>query len=196
MVTFDELSNWTNGRGMNRRRRIAAAKRLALTTCVSADEPPWTVDRLRRELRLSLDEAGVDIIDLLECWDQDGSGQLRKKEWLIHWKRVAATSDTLWYDRVRDAVTDAFEVIDIGKGGTLALSEIDRWMQPERAGNNASRVARVYIINNRRKQWSQLRSLALAGKREEARVMLAIEESKRVRQAPRPRYNMNIEEGW
>ena len=69
-------------------------------------------------LNSCLKAAGVQVVDLLGAWDEDSSGHLRKKEWLVQFKRMCADSqDVVWYRQIRDAVTDAFdESIETAKG--------------------------------------------------------------------------------
>ena len=76
-VTFEELNNWLVGRhGQTQPGRVAAVRRLALP---SADSAEWDTARLRRELQAALRAARLRVVDLLEVWDEDGSGFLRKK---------------------------------------------------------------------------------------------------------------------
>ena len=95
-LTFDELLNWVQGRAMTGSRRANAVAQLALH--IRPEDPPWDADRLRTRLRALVGDSGVEIIDLLETFDSDGSGLLRKREWLYHFKRllnpIACAADT------------------------------------------------------------------------------------------------------
>lgn len=72
----------------------------------------------------------------------DGSGQVRKKEWLQCWKRLfsdsaaafdppmtAKETENLWYLKVRSAVLASFKDMDEqGGSGQLSLFELDAWL--------------------------------------------------------------------
>lgn len=110
-------------------------------------EEPWSIERLRSELRGALKEAGAEVtwtysrlsravarlqnrnaadrlpcpaalveqvMDLLDSWDDDKDGQIRLREWLVHLKKFVNCKEVeVWYDVVREAVTDAFEEVTI-----------------------------------------------------------------------------------
>ena len=53
-------------------------------------------------------------MDLLDSWDDDKDGQIRLREWLVHLKKFVNCKEVeVWYDVVREAVTDAFEEVTI-----------------------------------------------------------------------------------
>ena len=104
-LTFDELNAWIVGTGLSHRARIEAAKHLAFVpTCVHQDEPVWDAARLRVELRQWIEDAGLECADLFDAWDDDRSGTLRKKEWLVHFRNLTRRSslpEELWYAKLR-----------------------------------------------------------------------------------------------
>jgi len=146
VVTFDSLNGWLKGTGMNHRSKIVAAKQLSIApTCVCAEEPPWDTSRLRKELQKLLDDAGLQIADLFDAWDDDCNGDLRKKEWLVHFKKLTlrgGISEELWYSKIRNAVNDAYAEIEKGRAmrrkvpgialvidGLVELGDLDMWLQ-------------------------------------------------------------------
>ena len=146
VVTFDSLNGWLKGTGVNHRSQIEAAKQLSFaTTCVCAEEPPWDTSRLRKELQKLLDNAGLQIADLFDAWDDDCNGDLRKKEWLVHFKKLTlrgGISEELWYSKIRNAVNDAYAEIEKGRAmrrkvpgialvldGLVELGDLDMWLQ-------------------------------------------------------------------
>lgn len=58
------------------KRRDAAVKLLRLPI-PSASESPWTADTLRERLQALVADNGLQMIDLIEAWDTDRSGQVR-----------------------------------------------------------------------------------------------------------------------
>ena len=84
---------------------------------------------------VQVSDAGASVVELLESWDIDHSGQLRKREWLLAWKGVVhvrgRTHIEVWDDLVRPAVIEWFERMDANGGGALSLHEL-------RAGLRAS----------------------------------------------------------
>jgi Ca2+-binding EF-hand superfamily protein len=146
VVTFDSLNGWLKGTGVNHRSQIVAAKQLSIApTCVCAEEPPWDTSRLRKELQKLLDDAGLQIADLFDAWDDDCNGDLRKKEWLVHFKKLTlrgGISEELWYSKIRNAVNDAYAEIEKGRAmrrkvpgialvidGIVELGDLDMWLQ-------------------------------------------------------------------
>ena len=101
---------------------MEAVHALSLRHRVSTEDEPWSEGRLRDEMRRIVEEADVRATDLLEAWDDSGDGRLRKKEWLVHFKRLfgggggegaeSAEATALWYDKVRCAVDEAFDTLD------------------------------------------------------------------------------------
>ena len=54
------------------------------------------------------------VMDRLDSWDDDKDGQIRLREWLVHLKKFVNCKEVeVWYDVVREAVTDAFEEVTI-----------------------------------------------------------------------------------
>ena len=122
-VIFEELNAWLKGRSIGKRGRLNAAKRLTLTDRVNAIQTPWDVDKLRTELCTLLEGANVGVVDLLDTWTTNAS--ISKKVWLRHFKRLCGVGHSIvWYDYVRDAVTDAFELMDRDKGGSVSVQEL------------------------------------------------------------------------
>eukprot|EP00325_Prymnesiales_sp_UTEX-LB-985_P031941 CAMPEP_0174738490 /NCGR_PEP_ID=MMETSP1094-20130205/70021_1 /TAXON_ID=156173 /ORGANISM="Chrysochromulina brevifilum, Strain UTEX LB 985" /LENGTH=504 /DNA_ID=CAMNT_0015941913 /DNA_START=66 /DNA_END=1581 /DNA_ORIENTATION=+ len=182
-VTFDQLNGWLRGRDVSGRQgRLEAAKRLFLRP-VSDHEEKWTINTLRQELQNAMEVGNVQVIDLLEAWDGDGSGKLQKREWLKNWKRVANTSPELWYSKVRGAVCNAFEGIDIGSEGSLSINEIDRWLNGEGIPSSPAspNQARRRGLARSRKKWSAVESMDLNQRREEDRIKMLVEASRKLR---------------
>ena len=148
-VTFEEANNWARGKQMSKRKRMAAVRTIKLRSdsMPVEGEEPWSIERLRSELRGALKEAGAEVtwtysrlsravarlphrnaadrlpcpaaaleqvMDLLDSWDDDKDGQIRLREWLVHLKKFVNCKEVeVWYDVVREAVTDAFEEVTI-----------------------------------------------------------------------------------
>lgn len=146
-LAFDEFSSWIRGSALSGRARRRALKHVSLSRRVSGYDEPWDEDRLREELRGALEEAGARPSDLLETWDVNGDGTIRKKEWLQNWKKLMGIKNELWYDKVRGAVEDVFELINTGddeeerfeKNNTLSIREIDVWLNPRKRSASAKR---------------------------------------------------------
>lgn len=199
-ITFNELNSWLRGRAsITKKQRMDAARGLVLRQ-VSVHEEEWNSATLRRELRDALAAACVQVIDLLEAFDVDGSGELTKKEWLVHFKKMAVqSSEDAWYDVVRSSVEAAFAEIDLGGGGALTVGEIERWLKGEAPrsrvtvlGGAPSAAPRSRKTSRPRdKKWSVLDSLELELRRDQARLHRTIEDSVRLRtrsEAVVPRY--------
>ena len=122
-VDFAELNAWLQGRSLSKRGRLNTAKHLTLYDRVKAVRTPWDVDMLRSELRGLLEGASVTATDLLETWTAHST--LTKKTWLKELKKLCGVGHSLlWYDNVRDAVVDAFDVMDKDKGGSISVQEL------------------------------------------------------------------------
>lgn len=132
-LTFDELNAWVKGTSMTTRAKVEAATKLFLDSSrVKADEAAWDTNRLREEVHRLLDQADLQLTHLFDAWDDDGNGQLRKKEWLVHFKKLTrgTIQEELWYSKVRNSVTNAFMEIDKDGRGALDLQEMALWLHP------------------------------------------------------------------
>ena len=130
-VTFDEFNGWLKGVGMTTRKRVDAAKQLFIPASrVNVDEKPWDTNRLRAEINRLVNGANLHMADVFTAWDDDGNGRLRKKEWLLHFKKLTKghIDETLWYSKIRNAVSNAFREIDQRGEGTLDLTELVLWL--------------------------------------------------------------------
>jgi Ca2+-binding EF-hand superfamily protein len=188
VVTYGEMHSWVRGRASSKKARLALARTLQLPRAEPGDV--WDADRLRHELSAVLEEAGVKPIDLLSGWDEDSSGHLRKKEWLVHLKRMCADNPPeVWYSQLRNAVTDAFDEIDGGGEGTLSVSEIERWLTASESpppSPNASPARSSPPKSPRREvrtspKWTLLDSLERQSNRSNERTMRAVELSRELR---------------
>ena len=83
-INYDELMAWLKGRDTKFARAKAALKAISLASRVRADDAPWDAHRLRREMQQAVAQAGARPSDLLELWDTDGSGSLRKQQSHAH----------------------------------------------------------------------------------------------------------------
>ena len=133
--------------------RVVKARELSMEHEISRSEivegsAPWDAARLRHEVRALLERSNLHVADLLAAWDGDGSGQLRKKEWLVNLKRLAVSRPASagppaggsrndnedgvrrWHDLVRGAVEEAFDEIDCSHSGTLSRVELANWLEP------------------------------------------------------------------
>lgn len=142
-IGYNEFSTWFMGRVLSRRQRMDNIRELSLAARVRQSTEEWDVDTLRQEIRAALDDAGALSQDLLNSWDDSKDNCLGKREWLIAFKRLCGISDSEWYDKVRDAVLDAFAVIDRDKAGTIDLREIDRWLNPGRRSEVRAQVKKA-----------------------------------------------------
>lgn len=132
---------------MSARARREALRHISLCPRVLTEDAPWDEERLRDELRGALQEAGAKPTDLLDAWDINKDGTIRKREWLQNWKKLVGTSNELWYDKVRGAVEEAFDLINFegdgfSKDTTLSINEIDRWLNPRRKCASPGRNSR------------------------------------------------------
>ena len=87
VVSFDELDGWTFGNTFGQEKRKQAVRELSLLSRIHPSDVPWTVGKLREEMRALIEDADVRASDLLQAWDVNGDGRLRKREWLVHFKR-------------------------------------------------------------------------------------------------------------
>ena len=130
-VDFIELNHWVKGKELNKRARMNAAKHLTLVDRVEALQEPWSVDDLRKEVTMAAQNAGIFAIDLVDVWGK-GESVISKKIWLREFKRLAGVGhDLKWYDFVREAVTDAFELVDHDQTGTLSVSKLAKFLDPK-----------------------------------------------------------------
>ena len=62
-VTFEEANNWARGKQMSKRKRMAAVRTIKLRSdsMPVEGEEPWSIERLRSELRGALKEAGAEV---------------------------------------------------------------------------------------------------------------------------------------
>ena len=115
-VGFDELHAWFKGRDTVYLRRKRIIQGVTLASRVSEADEPWTTKRLRSELIEALQHVKARPIDLFELWDTDRSRWLRKKEWLVQWKRLVGVPkhvpEPVYYDVVRTAVRRPTVVFD------------------------------------------------------------------------------------
>ena len=190
VVTFGEMHSWVRGRQSSKKQRLAAARTLRLPA-VEVGEP-WDAHRLRRELNSCLKAAGVQVVDLLGAWDEDSSGHLRKKEWLVQFKRMCADSqDVVWYRQIRDAVTDAFDEIDRDGEGKLSVSEIEAWLEASDEADSPNAAAATQPRSPRTRsprrqvrsgpKWSLLDSIERHSERSNARTMRTVEVARALR---------------
>jgi Ca2+-binding EF-hand superfamily protein len=186
-LTFDEVHAWMHGRQKRpRAERMALARSLTFRPPDAHDTEAWDVERLRSELNRALSEAGVKLMDLLDTWDADGSGELRKREWLVNFKHLAAAlPELVWYRRVRDAVCDAFLCIDRDGEGAVSIGEFDRWLRGKSPASLSS--ARRRASPQRRQRlvhvWDPLVSLEKRSSKTNARLWRSVEQSQTFRRA-------------
>ena len=77
---------------------MRAVRELKLT--VDASEEPWEAPQLCAKLKRLLEGAGLGLEDVLDAWDEDGDGQLPRRIYLMHFKRLVP-EERLWYSKVR-----------------------------------------------------------------------------------------------
>ena len=88
-ISFEELDAYIRGRALVGQEAVASAiGQLQLQP--SADDEPWSIDRLRTALCSQLDEIGLTLEDLLEFWDKEWvpDGDLTRREVLGQFKRL------------------------------------------------------------------------------------------------------------
>lgn len=184
--------------------RVVKARELSMEHEISRSEivegsAPWDAARLRHEVRALLERSDLHVADLLAAWDGDGSGQLRKKEWLVNLKRLAVSRPASagppgggsrndnedgvrrWHDLVRGAVEEAFDEIDCSHSGTLSRVELANWLEPPppNAPPKARTRRRLNLGSAGSSPWS--RSFGLAWMREERRLVALLDESRALR---------------
>jgi len=132
VVSFEELDGWIFGRPVGPSKRLEAVRELSLRGRVREGDAPWSVHRLRDEVRAMIEEADVRANDLLDAWDVDGDHRLRKREWLMHFKKLVDDED-VWYSTVRCAVDEAFEHLDAmdpdkARPKQISIAELGKWL--------------------------------------------------------------------
>ena len=177
---------------------------------VGASEGVWTADSLCRRLQLAVGEAGMEALDVLLSWDDDGSGELRKKEWLVNWKRLIEGGDDqekshqdVWEDQVRDAVSEAYANIDCSHEGSVSIWELNRWLTSyeERARVREQPRVRDTPVPSRRyvmpdsvkpsapwraygRQWDVLQTYSEENESRAVQLSRILERSQRLRRRP------------
>ena len=186
IVTFDEMHSWLRCRRRTpRKERLETARALVLEVDHTKMED-WDVERLRLELNKALDGASLKAADLLMAWDVDGSGVLRRREWLVNWKKfVNGMPAAMWYGSVRGAVTDAFDEIDQAREGTLTVGEISRWLRLSReppldviSSSTSPTAARPKGKHMGGMHWTLLGSLERESQREDRRAWAEVKEAR------------------
>ena len=149
-VDFEEINLWFHGRSLGQKARENAARHMTLAPRVLEIQTPWDVDTLRAELRGLVEGAGIEAIDLLKVWAGVDS-VMSKGEWLKQWKKLCGVGHSLqWYDMVRDAVTEAFELMDRDHGGDVTIEELAKFLHSHQSSaafvhSNALRTAKVGV---------------------------------------------------
>lgn len=129
-VHFDELNAWITGRSFNNEQSVAAARQLTLAHRVLEEDDPWSERRLRLEMFRMLREAGLRMEHLFAAWDSSGDGRLSKREYLWHFKRlIGREKESLWYNKIRNAVVDTFNIIDSERNGYMEIDEVEKWLK-------------------------------------------------------------------
>lgn len=132
-VSINELDAWLKSRSAvldskkGHKQGIVEQVEL-LELPVSEEEEPWDANALRLKLVQRIEHAQLTIDDVMEAWDDNDDGEFTRREFLMNCKRLVR-SETLWYTKVRGAVTDAFDALVPSGKKRVRDDSIARWLR-------------------------------------------------------------------
>ena len=134
-VGLDQVFLLVNGRQCNLRRLRGRVSELAIDPtqpdALLDETSEWNAEQLRRQLQFMLLRAHVSPVELLAEWDSDESGELSKREFLVHMRKHFHFGDgagqRIWDTKARFTAGEIFDLVAEGDRSISCL-EMERWL--------------------------------------------------------------------
>ena len=134
-VGLDQVFLLVNGRQCNLRRLRGRVSELAIDPtqpdALLDETSEWNAEQLRRQLQFMLLRAHVSPVELLAERDSDESGELSKREFLVHMRKHFHFGDgagqRIWDTKARFTAGEIFDLVAEGDKSISCL-EMERWL--------------------------------------------------------------------